>query len=219
MEAIRVAVSGVGGGVGQSIMKALSISSLPVQIYPIDVTPLSAGLFRGKEGTVLPKPEEPGGLGVWERELRSRGIDVLIPGSDHDLLTLASVRDDWADRGITKVLVSDLDLVQICHDKAATCQRLKSEGIPVPRSAWDLSTEDAVSWAKRSGYPIVAKPRKGSASRGVHIVQDEEELRFYLPRTCNPILQEYLNFQELLDLHLNFWVEVLLQLEILLLIY
>ena len=196
MKAIRVAVSGVGGGVGQSIMKALSISSLPVEIYPIDVTPFSAGLFRGKKGTVLPKPEEPGSLDIWEKCLKEQGIEALIPGSDHDLLALAWARDDWADRGITKILVSDLDLVQICHDKAVTCQRLESEGIPAPRSAWDLSTEDAVSWAQRSGYPVVVKPRKGSGSRGVHIVQDEEELRFYLPRTRNPILQEYLSFHD-----------------------
>jgi len=190
---MKVAVSGVGGGVGQSIMKALTISSLPVDVYPIDVQPLSAGLFRGAESVLLPKPEDPGGIEVWEQRLVERGIEALIPGSDHDLLPLASVRDDWEARGICKILVSDLSLVQTCRDKALTYQRLQSETIPVPKSAWDLSVKDAVSWAKSIGYPVVIKPRSGFASRNVHVVQDEEELRFYFPRTPNPILQEHLN--------------------------
>jgi carbamoyl-phosphate synthase large subunit len=190
---MKVAVTGVGGGVGQSIMKSLMISSLPVDIYPIDVQPLSAGLYRGVEGGLLPRPEVPGGLEAWERWLTEKGISVLIPGSDHDLLPLASVRDDWANRGICQVLVSDLDLVRTCRDKAATCQRLQREGIVTPRSMWDLSLEQAVAWANSIGYPVVIKPRHGSASHNLHIVQDEEELAFFFKRTPKPILQEYLN--------------------------
>jgi carbamoyl-phosphate synthase large subunit len=190
---MKVAVTGVGGGVGQSIMKCLSISSLPVEVYPIDIQPLSAGLFRGVEGVVLPRPELPGGLEMWERWLTSKGIQVLIPGADHELLPLASVRDDWAARGSCRVLVSEVDLVRTCRDKALTCQRLQREGIAVPRSAWDLSVEGAARWAKSIGYPVVLKPRDGSASHNLHIVQDEEELVFFFARTPKPILQEYLS--------------------------
>ncbi len=190
---MKIAVTGVGGGIGQSVMKALSIASLAVDVYPVDVTPLSAGLFRGKQGTVLPKPEIPGALDVWERWIKDNGIDALIPGSDHDLIPLATVRDDWEARGVCKVLVSDLSLVQTCRDKAVTCQRLDSEGIRMPRSVWDILLDDALAFANTNGYPVVLKPRDGFASRNVNIIQDEEELRFYFKRTPRPILQEYLN--------------------------
>ena len=62
---MKVAVSGVGGGVGQSILKALAIGSLPVEVYPVDITPFSAGLYRGVQGAVLPPPETPEGMGAW----------------------------------------------------------------------------------------------------------------------------------------------------------
>lgn len=190
---IRIAVTGVGGGVGQSIMKALSISSLPIEVYPIDVKPLSAGLFRGTGGVVLPKPEEENGKSEWERWLKENSIMGLIPGSDYDLLPLAAVREDWLTRGICTVLSSDVDLVQICRDKALTYQYLEKAGIPVPRSAWGLSLEQAVSWADINGYPVIIKPRGGFASRNVYLVDDEESLRFFYKRVPNPILQEYLN--------------------------
>ena len=189
---MKVAVSGVGGAVGQSIMKALSLCSLPVEVYAIDINPRSAGLFRAHHSAVLPKLEDPGGVKSWETWLRSKQIDALIPGSDHDLLPLAEVRDDWAARGVCRVLISDLELVEACRDKAATVQALEQAGIPVPASAWDLSLPDVVSWAGSNGYPVVVKPRDGSASRNVHLAADEEELRFYFKRTPKPILQEYI---------------------------
>jgi len=190
---MKVAVSGVGGGAGQSILKALSICTLPIDVFAIDIHPLSAGLFRAPHGAVLAKPEEEGGLEEWERVLREEAVDALIPGSDHDLLPLASVRDKWAANGICHTLVSDLELVQICRDKAVTCQVLEKHGLPAPKAAWDLSTEEAAAWAKSNGYPVVVKPRDGMASRNVHLIREEEELRFFFPRTPNPVIQEHLN--------------------------
>ena len=190
---MKVAVTGVGGGIGQSIMKALKISSLPIEVYPIDIQPLSAGLYRGVKGLLLPKPEEPGSLDIWEKCFKEQGIEALIPGSDHDLLPLSSIRDRWETEGVCKILVSDVNLVRICRDKADTCQRLQKEGILIPESAWDLSLKEAVSWARSIGYPVIIKPRSGSASQNVHVLNDDEELTFYFPRTPTPILQEYLN--------------------------
>jgi carbamoyl-phosphate synthase large subunit len=190
---IKVAVTGVGGGVGQSIMKALSIASLPVEVYAVDVQPLSAGLYRGVEGALLPRLEETGSAQKWEGWLQAKGVAALIPGSDHDLLPLAALRDDWEARRICQALVSDLSLVRTCRDKAVTIQRLEREGVPVPKSAWDLTLDEALSWARSNGYPVVVKPRDGSASRNLHIVQDEEEMRFYYARTPKPLLQEWLN--------------------------
>lgn len=190
---MKVAISGVGGGVGQSIIKALSISTLPVEAYAIDVQPLSAGLYRCVEGAVLPFPERSGGIEVWADWLTTRGIKVLIPGSDHDLLPLAAVRDDWIDRYGCHILISDLDLVQTARDKLKMCERLEREGFPVPKYVADISEEGALSWAESCGYPIVIKPREGSASKNVNIVNDGEELLFFFRRTPHPILQEYLD--------------------------
>lgn len=189
---MKVAVTGVGGTVGQSIMKALSISDLAVDVVPVDVQPYSAGLFMSEEAMLLPKPEEAGALDHWEQRLGQCGVDVLIPGSDHDLLPLSSIREDWEARNLCTVLVSDQSLVRACRDKALTGQALEDAGIPAPKSAWDISIEDACSWAASNGYPVVIKPRDGSASRMVNIVHNQEELRFFYPRTANPMLQEYL---------------------------
>lgn len=191
---MRVAVTGVGGGVGQSVLKALSLTTLPIETYAIDVHPLSAGLYRSTRHAVLPKPESPNALDTWASWMTENKIEALIPGSDHDLVPLASIRDEWEAKQISRVLVSDLGLVEICRDKASTVQCLAKFGLPHARSVWDVGLAEAKAFAAEVGYPVVLKPRRGSASIGLHIIRDKEELDFFLPRTPNPILQEYLNF-------------------------
>jgi len=192
---MKIAVTGVGGGVGQSIMKALQLASIPIQIYPIDINPLSAGLYRGTKSSVLPKPEKPENLKVWEEWLLENKIDALIPGSDHDLLPLAGIRDEWDKRDICRVLISDKELIETGHDKALTNKKFTDAGILAPKSIWNINIEEAINWAGTTGYPIILKPRVSSSSRHLHIIYDEEELSFYFPRTPNPILQEYLHWE------------------------
>ncbi len=189
---MKIAVTGAGGGVGQSICKALSISSLVTELYPVDVQPLSAGLFRGKEGIVLPKGEEEGSMSKWREEFERRGIEIVFPGSDYDVVSLAAVRDEWATTGGPKVLVSDLELVRDCRDKARTYERLVREKIDAPKCVWDRSLDETLAFASSAGYPVVIKPRAGSASRNVVVAKDAEELAFYFSRTPGPIVQEYL---------------------------
>ncbi|RMH18073.1 MAG: ATP-grasp domain-containing protein [Acidobacteria bacterium] len=187
---IRVAVTGVGGGVGQSILKALTRSELEVEVFAADVRPCSAGLFRAP-AAILPKPEEDGALEAWASWLDEHRIAALIPGSDHDLLPLAAVRRRWAERGLCQVLVSDPELVRTCRDKAATVERLAAAGLPHPATLAGAGLEETVRWA-RSRYPIILKPRDGYASRHVRRIDDEEALRFFFRRTPNPLCQEYL---------------------------
>lgn len=189
---MKVAVTGAGGGVGQSICKALSISALDVELYPVDIQPLSAGLFRGKEGLVLPKGEDPGAFDVWRAEFKKRGIEIVFPGSDHDVVSLAAVRDKWAAEGGPTIMVSDLDLVLDCRDKARTYERLTREGIDAPKCIWGRPQHEMLAFAAEVGYPVIIKPRDGSASRNVWLPRNEEELVFYLNRTPNAIVQEHL---------------------------
>lgn len=190
---MKIAVTGAGGGVGQSICKALSISSLPdLELYPVDVQPFSAGLFRGREGLVLPKGEEAGSLDRWREEFERRGIEIVFPGSDYDVVSLAAVRDEWSATGGPRVMVSDLELVRDCRDKARTYERLTREKIDAPKCVWDRSLDETLAFAATTGYPVIIKPRAGSASRNVAIAKDAEELAFYFARTPQPIVQEYL---------------------------
>lgn len=192
---LNVAVTGVGGASGQGIMKALMAARIrdeesrqvaPV-LFPVDVNGMSAGIYRGKGGgTVLPKPEV--NIGAWLEWALEHDIQVILPGSDYDLLPLAQVRDAWLEEHGIHVLVSNPEMVRIANDKAETIRFLETYGIATP--------ETILAPLPKLHYPVVVKPRSDAASRGVHVCRDVEELMFHFKRTRNALIQEHLSGHE-----------------------
>jgi carbamoyl-phosphate synthase large subunit len=176
----KVMVTGVGGGCGQSIIRALQQSELNLRIYAADVSPISAGHhFPGVIPVVLPKPEE--NIDAWEDFVWKNQIDAVLPGSDHDLLPLAENRMSYA-------IVSTPEFVKIANDKSKT---VLLAGVRVPETRMGyIDVDDDFE------FPVVIKPSFGMTSRGVHIAHNDEELRFYLKRTQNPVVQRYIGGDE-----------------------
>ena len=68
--------------------------------------------------------------------------------------------------------------VDIAQDKRLTNQLLASAGLPVPRNEVVRSADEAVSAAKRIGYPVVAKPLDGNHGRGVGLdIRSDDDAR------------------------------------------
>lgn len=184
-ETLKVGVTGVGGGVGQSIIKALQMSSLDIDIIAIDINNDSAGFYLdgianrkilpNLKGKTYPPAE-------WHDYIYEGNLDCIIPGSDFDLRALSAVRDEWGAFGC-KVLVSDCDLVLKCEDKRLTCGVLHGKGLSHPE------------WVNVSelGYPVIVKPCIGSGSRGVIKVSSKEEMPEITP---DLFIQEYLEGPE-----------------------
>ena len=59
---IRILVTGAGSGVGQSIIKALKISKLNIDIIFGDINYFNSGLYRIKNSIIVPKVENKGAL-------------------------------------------------------------------------------------------------------------------------------------------------------------
>ncbi|HEU0133047.1 MAG TPA: cyanophycin synthetase [Mycobacteriales bacterium] len=65
----------------------------------------------------------------------------------------------------------------IASDKALTARLLAAAGLPVPGTTVVRNADDALSAAKRIGYPVVVKPLDGNHGRGVALgVGSEDEL-------------------------------------------
>lgn len=189
---LRVLVTGVGGGCGMGIMKALLQSKLNPEIYVADISPLAVGLHRSSWGSkVLPPPEQD--IGAWYDYALGNEIDAIILGSDHDLEPFAQLANAWSSEGI-KVIVSTLAAVRMANDKLATATALKEAGLDSPLSFGDGWY--AHFYDNEIDFPIIVKPAFGMTSRGVHVAKTFEELDFYFDRTENAVVQEYLEGDE-----------------------
>jgi carbamoyl-phosphate synthase large subunit len=191
---MRVLVTGVGGGVGQSVMKALRASSLAPYVIAADAEPLAAGLYRADAAALVPVATDPAYVEAVVAIARRHSVNAIIPGSDPELPVLARSRESIEAATGAVVIVSDPLTVEIGWDKARTVAFLKEQGLAFPRSATDLG--EARTLGRDNGYPLVVKPRFGSASRGVVTVADENELERAWSATADPIAQERLNGDE-----------------------
>lgn len=195
---IRIGVTGVGGGCGQAIMKALLagvIHGYTMEIFPADVTPFSPGLHAVRNpGAVLPKPEQD--IRAWKRWALESRLQVIFPGSDHDLFALSRERDVWYDQHQIRIVVSPPSCITMANDKAATHVALSKIGAETPKSFFSDESQ-LIEWYKSNELKkVVIKPRYGMTSRGLNIAIDEEELLFYWKRTQAPIAQEFIEGDE-----------------------
>jgi carbamoyl-phosphate synthase large subunit len=99
-------------------------------------------------------------------------VDLIVPTIDTELPIYARVREEFRAKGI-HIAVSAPETVAICCDKNATHKWLKANGFPGPRQdSLEAVQNNRDGWR----FPLVAKPRQGSASLGFRIVNSREEL-------------------------------------------
>jgi carbamoyl-phosphate synthase large subunit len=128
-------------------------------------------------------------------------IRLVIPLIDTELLLLAIHKREFQKMGAT-FLVSSIRANEICSDKRKTYAFFKKIGIETP----EIFNYADMLKAGPSAYPVLLKPKNGSASIGVTKIRDKRELAFFKARIRNSIIQEFVTGEEytldiLADLH------------------
>ncbi len=190
---IRVCVTGAGSGVGQGIIKSLQKSELNLTIIAADISPFHAGLYVTDENMQIPKMEDDGSLVEIIDLLKSKKIDVLMIGSEFELEFFCENKEAIEKETSCHIVVHDLSVIEMGHDKFKTYEFLKANDLPFANSFSPDNLETALKNAKELGYPLVLKPRKGTSNRDVYIVDSKEKLERYFPRVSMPMIQELIN--------------------------
>jgi len=186
---MRVIVTGVGGGVGQGIIKALRFSTLPIHVIAADISPLNAGLYAADEAVILPPVEEQNSLEKTIDILKNLNADALLVGSEFDLVFYAENKETIEENTGIIIIVSPAETVHIAQDKFLTAQFLEQNGLPFAKSYASQSEEEVLIHGAELGYPLILKPRTGTSSRYVHVVQTPEKLRDLFSSVPNPMVQ------------------------------
>jgi len=189
----RVLVTGAGSGVGQGIIKSLKISKLPITIISADIAKMNAGLFVTREAILIPKVEDRGSLKVLISILINNRVDVLLIGSEFELVFFSKNKDKIEKLTNTKIIVSPLKSIKIADDKWLTTEFLKKNGLSYAPSYLPVNIKDAINIAKKIKYPLVLKSRVGTSSRNVFLIENKINLKKYFDLTPYPMMQKMLS--------------------------
>lgn len=128
--------------------------------------------------------------------LISEKINGILSFFDQDVHLLSGYRNILLDKNIIP-FIPEKGVADICFDKCATYEFLRSSGFNTP--ATFLSVLDCLSVINQSSinFPVIIKPRKGFASKGIFICHNEKELAFFSEYLNEPfIIQELIDGQE-----------------------
>lgn len=159
-------------------------------IVTTDINGLAPALYLGDVHCLLPRARDPGFLGrLCDLCLREH-VDLIIPLIDPDLDVLARNREAIQNVG-TRLLLSNTRAIEICQDKEKTYDFLKRNGFSTPEVYRNL--DEAI----QHGFPLFIKPADGSASTNTFQATTLDELRFFAGYVENPLIQEFIDGEEI----------------------
>ncbi len=188
----KIAITGTGGGVGQSIIK--SLYDTDYEIIALDGELLGAGLYTSPKSYLIPFANKPNYISSLLEICKKENISLLFPGIDAELAILSENRKLFETIG-TKVIISSPDVVELSDNKQKMYDKLNNLGIiPFTTPLKELRLEDIK-------FPIIIKQMIGGArSKNVYLVNDIKEFNS-LNNTIkseidNYIVQEYIEGDE-----------------------
>ncbi len=187
-EPVRVLVTGAGGPAAVSFSRAVAAAGH--DCFMVDVDPCAAGLYLvpADHRALVPRGDDDSFADVLFDRCRSWGIGVLVPTVDVELLPVARRRHVFEQAGVALV-VATVRTLECCLDKWRLLQACRDLPVPVSVLLDDGLERTELTW------PRVAKPRRGSGSRGIRLLEGPADLDG-LPSDGSYILQEMLPGEE-----------------------
>jgi len=190
---MNVLILGVGGNVGQGIIKALRNSNLKAQIHGACISPYSAGLYMCDKQIISPYATD--GLFIeWlVTYCRKYNINVVLSGVEEVLKELSCYKIFLEKETNAKIIVSNKETFDICLDKYQTIKWLEDNGLNHPKTykLSEINTFDEC--VKKLGTISISKPIHGKGSIGVSKINNENDfLKLKEKKSSEMILQEYL---------------------------
>jgi carbamoyl-phosphate synthase large subunit len=165
------------------------------QVWGVDSSPYAPGFVYCDNRCILPEVANPGYCDKLMALCKKNHIDIVIPLIDPELDVLARRREDFIRNNIMAV-VSPLATIEMTFDKYHTWQWAEQHGIAMPRTV--LTIEEALDHirAGKMHWPLVVKPRKGSASSSISYCNDEVQLRGAFDGCPEPLIQQFVDGPE-----------------------
>ncbi|MDB5525365.1 MAG: hypothetical protein JWM58_3128 [Rhizobium sp.] len=166
-------------------------AGLPLHIVTCDVAPeMSSACHMADSAFAVPPCDKDEFTGAIADIARREGVHLIVPTIDPELLPLAIAASEFARFG-TKVHVSGEEVINVARDKLETMRVLGQAGVPVPRT---VDLDDMRGQHEDWPWPLFVKPKGGSASRLISVVNSIEDLP--AEQSEPMIVQEFLDGPE-----------------------
>lgn len=158
MEKKTVLVTGIGGNVGQGVLRNIRSLNLDIKIVGVDISGFTAGNHLCDVTYIVPYSYDIAFIPTIQQIVDKEKVDLVFPTTDYEVYYLS------LNKNIINAVIaaSDADIAKTYLDKYLTFQQHKKLNIPFAQS-WLPKDYDG------SCIDIILKPREGRGSRGILI--------------------------------------------------
>jgi carbamoyl-phosphate synthase large subunit len=158
METKKVLVTGIGGNVGQGILRNIRDSFPNLIIIGVDIANFTSGNYLCDKTFQVPYSYADDYILAIQKIVNEEFVDVILPSTDYEVYYL-SLHQSLINAAI---VASDSEIAKLYLDKYETFLYHNKNDIPFAKS-WLPNEYDF------SEKEIIAKPREGRGSRGILI--------------------------------------------------
>lgn len=144
-------------------------------IIAADMQQSAPAMAIADKAIVVPAIYEENYIDVILEICRKENVDALLSLNDLELPLLSSRISEFEKLGV-KVVVSNEKVIELCFDKWKTKQFAEEIGLRVPKTFLELNVVKKALKEGTLSFPLVVKPRWGSASIGIEFPVDMHEL-------------------------------------------
>ncbi len=161
----RILVTGAGGAAAVVLLRFLKGATL----FAADIEKEAAGLYLVpfEQRVLLPRGDAPEYVETLLDFALANRIDLVIPTVESEIGALDNHREEFASHGVKLAMVPS-KVLDCGLDKLLLGRELPGIAVPTYSMAEAL---DAVT-----EFPVIVKPRQGSGSRGIRLVESRKEL-------------------------------------------
>jgi carbamoyl-phosphate synthase large subunit len=200
MRPLTVLVSAAGCPGSAALFRALRENGeREIRLVGTDMAELAVGRYLCDAFHLVPPGSDPGFADAMLEVCRQERVDAVLPQSSYDLEGLARARDRFGD---TVVIVSSVESIRTCNDKASSAALLDRIGIRGPAWRRTRGAEQLLEAARELGYPerdVCMKPLVSSGTRGFRVLSASADRRRQL-LTNRPGVAEALRLEEAAEL-------------------
>ena len=186
-----IMITGVGAVIGQGIIKSLQSQTVRYRLVGVDSNPFSVGFHWTDASYSVPRVYDPKWVEVIIDICNRENVVLILPGIEQDVEAFLRDFEKIVKHSCALPLLNSPEALKVGFDKWELYLFAKQMKVSIPLT-W-LATDANRTSLLEPIYPILLKPRKGMAGKGIYRINSVNELRFWEDRLAinDYIVQQY----------------------------
>jgi len=170
-----------------SLIKTFQGAKQSMKLICADSDPLAASFKEADRFQVLPLFLDSNCLQSLLEICKAEKVSALVPLTNKAIEFMADHRNELEVDG-RRLWIPQNSVIEICHDKWKLFEFLIDEEFDTPLTFLPGKIE--------SPFPLIAKPRRGEGSKDVFVLENSEDLAFYMKKCPQHVFQKRIDGQE-----------------------